>query len=829
MPVLQATDQPYTGVPIVTPETAAPSARGARFEIQATPAAFGGLIAGATQAFGQDLSTASNQLAQAAIQRQELHNSIVSAGATNDYVLGETKLLFGDPSRPDDKGYMGSQGQAAGTASFNTLWQNMQNLRNNLRMGLENDRQRLQFDQETRRQQAFSLGWAGRHFDQEQRVAAIELDKANQTNETLNQWQAAIAGDEAAFNASVTSQITSRFKLLDSQGADPAQYRSNASEIFQGNVITKAEALETIDPPRALHFLESHQGLVFEKNKYDELHGRLQAKGEEAGVAAYLDRKLGLPTSGSAYIPGADSGNTATEVRDILSKRGWPEAPIEGAIANGRAESELQPWGATGGAGEQGIWQFHPGSHLPKYLAYAQAHGAAKEDVAAQTNYMADYVEQHMPGYLDTHDVKTATDRFMTGFEAPYNPVIGSRYKFIHPGTGAPQVAQAQPQPIPSAGAAPGAAPTAPTPSGEPPIYTRGQAMIPRILSGMDLRAQIENDPNISPTFRQKALTQLNTRLEGDLRQYRELDAAAHQTLTDWQTKNAQDLLGKAIARQDIDPNQLSWMVSHQLITDAGYNAVRAELTRQGRGTDDASVYSELNRRADAGEDISNDTFEEINNGRLRGITGARLIAESNAKRQRLNEKAISNNFASLRTLAGMDDQNHPVFNFANPTAKQDQADLWTQAQIEWNHRIYTNRENSDLVLADMAPRYTNTPQSLALWIGRRPKWGAVANTAQVSQAKAWTEDQHSSGAMTDNEYETESNILGQYYKGLHEQEQRAALSKAVQDAAKGITGPKPPPAQPTAQPPTVPPLTPQPALPMGLPPTISIAPGSQF
>ncbi len=154
----------------------------------------------------------------------------------------------------------------------------------------------------------------------------------------------------------------------------------------------------------------------------DDLRAKLRrrARGETVGPQ-------GNGGTGGPQITG-DRAQNAAIVRDHLRARGWTEAAIRGALANGIVESGLAAWGKPGAAGERGIWQFHPRSHLPAYSRYAGLRDQPLSDVGTQTDYMADWVERHMPSYPQATSDRSATDDFMRRFEAPANPAPGSRW-----------------------------------------------------------------------------------------------------------------------------------------------------------------------------------------------------------------------------------------------------------------------------------------------------------------------------------------------------------------------------------------------------------------
>jgi hypothetical protein len=143
---------------------------------------------------------------------------------------------------------------------------------------------------------------------------------------------------------------------------------------------------------------------------------------------------LAVPTTDASGVtpvssqPLASSTEVGTQIASTLAGRGWSPDAITGALANGLAESGLQSAGKPGAAGEQGIWQFHPKTHLAAFEGTGGTIANTPESITQQTNYMADWVEKHMPGYSHTTGAANATNKFETGFEAPLNPTSRAGY-----------------------------------------------------------------------------------------------------------------------------------------------------------------------------------------------------------------------------------------------------------------------------------------------------------------------------------------------------------------------------------------------------------------
>lgn len=148
----------------------------------------------------------------------------------------------------------------------------------------------------------------------------------------------------------------------------------------------------------------------------ERLRQSAETKGSGIRVSGAANRALGLApalpprTSGGMQVGGA----IGERVAQTLRNRGWSEPAIVGALNNSLTESSWNPT-ATGEAGERGLFQFHPRTHLPAFRASYGGDFSPE----AQANYVADAIEKDMPEYPQIGDPRTATARFLRGFERP--------------------------------------------------------------------------------------------------------------------------------------------------------------------------------------------------------------------------------------------------------------------------------------------------------------------------------------------------------------------------------------------------------------------------
>ena len=191
-------------------------------------------------------------------------------------------------------------------------------------------------------------------------------------------------------------------QIKNGLSAEAGQKRRQAQieELYKGT----ADRLAQTDPVAAIDFLNKNPTKV-------------DATTTQARIARYrpmADRKIALAGKERGR-PGAVSGGDAGErVAATLRARGWSDAAIVGALNNSITESSLDP-NAKGAAGEEGLFQFHPSSHITPF----QQKYKGDRSPEAQANYVADVVERDMPGYSKIADSRAATGEFLRGFEKP--------------------------------------------------------------------------------------------------------------------------------------------------------------------------------------------------------------------------------------------------------------------------------------------------------------------------------------------------------------------------------------------------------------------------
>lgn len=314
--------------------------------VRATPESFGAQVGQSMSALGRVLTKSADEFNQVAIERQQLHNKVVSDNQINNFNDKANNLLYGDPNAPPGTpeaiGFYGLRGQAAIDA-YPKIRAALQASREQMRGSLENPMQQILFDQETRRQMSLEMGRAGSHYDQQYDVFQSDTNKASAAAAQQRQDRAALANDDIAFNAAVKDAMDAGMKQLQAAGEDKnpdavnamlSRVRTDAVErrikgyIGTGNTDAAAAVLTREAGPDGA--LSVEQAAAYRKI----------LDGIEADRAAHR----ALQPSGGAVVP-------YTPATDLLSGTGMSAAQYDtfrSTLAARESQSYAQPPNAGG-------------------------------------------------------------------------------------------------------------------------------------------------------------------------------------------------------------------------------------------------------------------------------------------------------------------------------------------------------------------------------------------------------------------------------------------------------------------------------------------------
>jgi hypothetical protein len=432
MPVL-AGSLPYNPIPSVEPNVGVPS----RYQdIQARPEAFGAQIGTAESQLGRTVGAAADTLSAEVIRRQELTNQVASDVASNKYMEGKTKLFTGDPET-GDTGFMGKSGEDA-IKAFPEVSTALSKLRDDIRSTLQNPRQKVQFDAETRRLHAFALEEAGRHYDQQFKVYQGETNKAKYQNATTGLAQAIATDDSAAESAYIAKQMDAGVEELRLKGTQNSPDAVNAmQQKIRGDYVKmKAENIAQKNPFAALEYVNKNVDALTgdEANQLYRTY-RAQASEQRGKIAAGLAGPNG-DFEGKPYGSPRGSGKwgpLAPVAIAEFNKQGASQAFIEAAMAHGLAEGGFskewqQAWGTAEAPEESyGHWQMNVGGELPGYRKdFGDSHATVD-----QVRYLMKRAEEYLPGITKTNNAEQAMDALTEGFERYQGHAPGQRRGYL--------------------------------------------------------------------------------------------------------------------------------------------------------------------------------------------------------------------------------------------------------------------------------------------------------------------------------------------------------------------------------------------------------------
>jgi hypothetical protein len=232
---------PYDqGVPTVSPS----GPPNDYLRIDAVPGAFGAIQAGRLQQVGQNLERASEGTGQVALLRQDFYNRAAVQNATNQALnIGQQELY--DP----EKGFLTTQGRSAMDGfqpTMDRVHQGFQDIRDNL----QNDAQRIAFDQDARRYLYYYGREAGLHADQQSKAWYSQTDSA-----TLDQ---SIATSATSWNNPdlTATNLDRGYAALTArsqrEGWDPVTFADQTRKFESALAVAQLRAQSITDPAGAM-------------------------------------------------------------------------------------------------------------------------------------------------------------------------------------------------------------------------------------------------------------------------------------------------------------------------------------------------------------------------------------------------------------------------------------------------------------------------------------------------------------------------------------------------------------------------------------------------
>lgn len=391
---------PYTGVNDVSANPAPPSDYQ---NVQATPAAFGGVIAGAQQRAGGELQQGAGDLVQAAVVKQDRFNQVASDNAFNQFQQGADNLTYGDPGDPHaPQGLYTLKGEEALRAGPGTV-QQLSSLRDQIKAGLQNDSQRLQFDEASRRLLEYKSSEISRHLDAQSDAFAIA---SNEATLKINERSASNAynSDDAIMHAIQMGRGAAVRTVQVHGNEKDAGIVSNAMSEADTRVVRGAVegALAQNDGDRAAAIMNKF-GSLLDPSTREGLNRTTQAHAD-AGAVAGAAQSVILSTG-----PAVDHNAETNAAWQRL------KAVERGTDAGGGA--------LTSPKGAQGLTQLMPATAQ----ATAAQHGVPYDPAAI----VKDNSYNEMIGRLHFGDLMQKYDGNFTLASAAYNAGAGNVDKWV--------------------------------------------------------------------------------------------------------------------------------------------------------------------------------------------------------------------------------------------------------------------------------------------------------------------------------------------------------------------------------------------------------------
>ncbi len=322
--------------------------------IQSSPAEFGGLIAGAAQHLGAEAEQAGNNLAQIAEIRQQRFNQIAGDDAMNKFMEQGDALTYGNPNDPTaPKGLYSLKGAEALRAGPEVTGKITQ-LRDQIKSGLQNDAQRLQFDEQSRRYYQYKSAEISRHLDEQANVygaATTEAGIAVAASQAGNTWN---SDDALMHNLADAQQFADKNVGLH-YGANPDPAIVQQSQIAARTRVVKSavEGAMASDPntgpARAAQIVQKFGGLI-DPGVREQLTRATKDYTDQISLTGQVQGYL----SGSAPTarPTPSAGGAT-----LMSDEGGAPPAVKVAIKGNEGSGPTQV-SVNGASGE---WQVTPG------------------------------------------------------------------------------------------------------------------------------------------------------------------------------------------------------------------------------------------------------------------------------------------------------------------------------------------------------------------------------------------------------------------------------------------------------------------------------------
>jgi hypothetical protein len=752
------------GAPVQTVPDVSPGGPPADYQnIQANPAQFGGLVAQGEKSLGQGVQQGGGDLVQTALLKQERFNQIGATEAFNQLQSTYHTLTYGVPGDPSQRGIYGLRGADALRAGP-VIQQQMEDARNNIRGNL-NDAQKLMFDQGSRRLQMFTLDAVGRHLDAQADVYGNATNQATENNQRVSitsQWN-----DATNFNHSLEEWRTAAVQnaqLKFGSNPDPAIIKSELSRVASSAVKARIEAWAPNDPVAASQWLET--GVIPEAGT-----GRMIPIKQAIDPATYftLSREL----KGASDAATVDGG-----VQDITNSGGVPRSAthastydidraIHGQESGGAATAPTSVDGSVGGH------QIQPAT-FAQYARPGEDITNSSDNATVGKRIVADLSQKY------ANDPARVAVAYFSGpgnVAPPGSPTPWVQDKKDGNGTSTSSYVSGVLRRL-------GVAPTPGSANGNP-LSANGQptaregAIPSRYFDDMRMMQQAYTQAQtMRPDLGKRLIDGVFEHIQRENSLENQAESRADHDLTTHQRDNESILFGAVVQGQPMTDAYLGNLVRTQQISPSGYNAIKAVQQKQADGADDPLIVARLWDGIGSDKVSSDDVFNGLTAGKINAKTADEMIRSLNTRRTTQTNAVERGAYDTLKTALGGHALESGMLDIFGE-GKKAQAQLWTQAQGEWNKRVIVGKEDPQAVLADMMPRYEKAiPDKPSAW--PNPRFGAVQSIQDVATVAAKTKAAFQAGQISQDTYNTEGDLLARYSAYFQQADARkAAVAKA--------------------------------------------------
>jgi transglycosylase-like protein with SLT domain len=310
-------DVPYSPVPGYTPQESAPRDY---IDAQASPNAFGAQIGQAEEQGGQRIQQTGDQATDLATRMQTFYNEAATQSAQDQWMSKSNDVLHNPQT-----GFYAQKGGAA-LSAYQPSLDALDSSRTEIRAGLANDRQRLMFDQLTRRMYDYQVQGMGAHVDQEgQKYATGQLQGSIENNIRSASLAWNQDGPNSLFDLNLGQAMGKTQNLGETMGWSQDQIDAKKAETTSRAWHARISMAMDQDLPYAEKLLQSN-GDKLDPQLKASLQGQLQVKQytaqqrdlpvqAQALARNYLGQQYQSPPEGSSANPSIPVGQLTEAIK----------------------------------------------------------------------------------------------------------------------------------------------------------------------------------------------------------------------------------------------------------------------------------------------------------------------------------------------------------------------------------------------------------------------------------------------------------------------------------------------------------------------------------